>query len=203
MELKKKQKLQPRRRVSDFHGVEQILFDCRQVFVTGPINDELADSVIREIISMDAINNSPIQMYINSGGGDVHSGYMIIDIMNAVRSPVYTLICGEACSMAGMISLYGKERYITKNGAWMGHEMRTDVDDYISKAEDRFKYSMVIKERIINTIKEKTKIPKDLYEKVLRGELWLNAQECIKYGIADKIADKFFGKPKSNRRNNG
>ena len=94
---------------------------------------------------------------------------------------------GAAYSAAGLISVSGDARQITKNSYWMGHDMTSGGIDYSSKLEERFKFQKSLWERIESILRSKTKLTKKDLQLLRNKELWLDANQCIKKGIADKI----------------
>ncbi len=89
--------------------------------------------------------------------------------------------------MATFIALCGTKRYMTKNAYWMGHEMRATVSDYYSKMKYRFAYEEESWLRLAKMYESKTKLTKKDIETIKYGELWLDAKQCLKKGIVDKI----------------
>lgn len=74
----------------------------RIIFISGEINDSVANSVIAELLYLDSINHEDISIYINSPGGVITSGMAIYDTMNFVKSDVTTICIGMAASMAAV-----------------------------------------------------------------------------------------------------
>jgi ATP-dependent protease ClpP protease subunit len=90
--------------------------------------------------------------------------------------------------MAGLISIVGKERYITKNAVWMGHDMSGGITgDYSGKVEYRADFIKKEWKMIENHLKSYTKLTDKEIETLRNGELWLQPEECLVKGIVDKI----------------
>lgn len=176
-----------KKKTSTIIDIKDTLLKKRQVFLFGTIKEKNSNELIKEIITLNYLNTKPITLTINSPGGSVPAGLAIIDVITTISSPVDTVIIGEACSMASIISIIGRKRKITKNAVWMAHPMSTGYHDYIEHIKDFIKSADTLENIITNIYKEHTKLTKKDYDKMARGQLWLNAKECLKKGIVDKI----------------
>jgi ATP-dependent Clp protease protease subunit len=96
----------------------------RIVFLNGPVNDAVSNSIVAQLLYLDSLNNSDIHFYINSPGGVVTSGMAIYDTMNFIKSDVSTLCLGQACSMGSFLLSSGAKgkRYALKNSRIMIHQ---------------------------------------------------------------------------------
>lgn len=167
--------------------IDQLLYNSRQVFLNGVINEISARDINRELRALAEINSKPIIMYINSRGGNIHEGLAIIDTMRTVRAPVVTVVTGIAASMAGIISITGIERLITKNGVWMAHNAVGGSYDYLEKVYDRVEYVKQMEKQIFQIFRNRTKLTERELTKSRHGELWLLSDDCKKKGIVDII----------------
>lgn len=164
----------------------------RIIFISGEINDSLANSVIAELLYLDSINHNDISLYINSPGGVITSGMAIYDTMNFIKSDVSTICLGMAASMAAFLLSSGTKgkRYILPNADVMIHQplggaegQATDIkiaSDRIINLKDKLNKILAK-----NTGKSLSKIVKDT-----ERDNYLNADEALKYGIVDKIIKK-------------
>lgn len=172
------------------YSVQDLLQKRREIYLFENINTNVSQDVIIKMQCMEEANpKKPIWLYLNSVGGYIPAGLAIIDIMEKVslRTPIYTVAIGEVCSMASLIFVCGTKRFISKNSYFMGHPASFGMHDYSSFVKDRVKYCSELEEKLIKIYKEKTKLTKTDIDKMKTGELWLNAKQCIKKGIADEI----------------
>jgi ATP-dependent Clp protease protease subunit len=132
-------------------------------------------------------NKRPIMLEINSAGGSVPDGYAVIDSIIKSEAPVYTYIVGIACSMAALISIVGKQRYISPNSYWMQHSSSSLVGDYMQYIKDRTNFLLKVEEQTEKLMRQYTKLNEENYVKIRTGEFWLNAQEALDKGVVDKI----------------
>lgn len=177
--------------IMDFEiDIDQILLHSRQVFLTGEITAKSATRMNRELLALSEIDDKPIAMWINSPGGSCPAGFSIIDTMTGLGVPVLTFINGYACSMAGLISIAGDKRVITKNSTWMAHEAYGGGTDYVTKLMDRIDHIRNLDKVITAHLKKYTKLTKKDLAKARKGELWLTANQCKKKGVADLVTRK-------------
>lgn len=172
----------------------KILNKNRYILLYDEIDNTSADFIVCKLRAMDMLNNTkPITMEINSPGGSVANGMSIINAIENIKSPVITIITGQACSMASLISIVGDKRLIYENSYWMQHSTSDIVGDYIQYIKDRTKFLIEFENRTEKIIKKRTKLTDLDIRKIRSGELWLNAKLCLKKGIVDKI---IINKPK-------
>lgn len=169
---------------------EQILLKNRQIFIFSEVNNQMARDICQKLLALDSMNHKPIKVWINSGGGCVEDGFAIIDIMKAIKSEVHTIVNGEACSMAGMISIVGDKRFMTEHSMWMCHDMAGGVwGDYTTKVLDRAKMLERVQKTCVDHLKKHTTLNKDEIQQGTHGELWYYPEECLEKGIIDKILE--------------
>ena len=100
------------------------LLKDRIVFLSGEINDEVANLIVSELLYLNSLNNEDIYLYINSPGGSVTSGMAIYDTMNFIKCDVSTICVGMCASMAAFLLSSGAKgkRVCLKNGEVMIHQ---------------------------------------------------------------------------------
>ena len=164
----------------------------RIIFISGEINDSMANSVIAELLYLDSINHNDISLYINSPGGVITSGMAIYDTMNFIKSDVSTICIGMAASMAAFLLSSGTigKRYILPNADVMIHQPLGGAEGQatdIKIASDRIINLRSKLNKILakNTGKSISKIAKDT-----ERDNYLDAEAALQYGIVDKIIKK-------------
>lgn len=168
------------------------LLKDRIIFISGEINDSLANSVIAELLYLDSINNNDISIYINSPGGSVTSGMAIYDTMNFIKSDVCTICCGIAASMGAFLLSCGTrgKRYILPNADVMIHQPLGGANGQatdIQIASDRI---INIKHRLNKILAKNTKKNLRKIEKDTERDNYMTAEEALEYGIIDSIIKK-------------
>jgi ATP-dependent Clp protease, protease subunit len=169
------------------------LLKDRIIFVSGPIEDNLATAVIAQLLFLESENpKKEVAMYINSPGGHVHSGLAIYDTMQYIRSPIATACIGMAASMAALLLAAGEKemRFATPNSRVMLHQpsggFRGVASDIQRHAED-----IIATKRRLNEIYVKhTGQPYEVIEKTLDRDHFMSADEARAFGILDKVYEK-------------
>lgn len=165
------------------------LLKDRIVFITGEIDDAMANNVIAELLYLDSINNNDINIYINSPGGSVSAGMAIYDTINFLASDVSTTCLGIAASMAAFLLAAGKrgKRFILPNADVMIHQPLGGAQGQatdIKIASDRI---VNLRKRLNKCLAKNTGQSLKKIEKDTERDNYLDAREAVNYGIVDKI----------------
>lgn len=165
------------------------LLKDRIVFISGEIDDNLANRVIAELLYLDSTGNEDINIYINSPGGSVSAGMAIYDTMNFVKSDVSTTSLGIAASMAAFLLSSGKKgkRYILPNADVMIHQPLGGAQGQatdIKIASDRI---IDLRKRLNRILSKNTSQSLKKIEKDTERDNYLSAKEALEYGLVDKI----------------
>jgi len=153
------------------------------------INSDSVENIITKLLELDRDRKRRlITIYINSPGGDCGSGFALIDIMEKCKCPIKTIAVGEVASMAVPIFLAGTQgrRYISKHTFLMIHPLHLGARDYLSFAKSRVLNAEELEKLYDNYVIDRSNLPKKIIDKAKTKEVWLNAKECLKYGLADK-----------------
>ncbi len=165
------------------------LLKDRIVFISGEIDDNLANRVIAELLYLDSVGNEDINIYINSPGGSVSAGMAIYDTMNFLKSDVSTTCLGIAASMAAFLLSSGKKgkRYILPNADVMIHQPLGGAQGQatdIKIASDRI---IDLRKRLNRILSKNTSQSLKKIEKDTERDNYLSAKESLEYGLVDKI----------------
>ena len=187
-ELKVSVSTELRKQLNDL-DVDGALLRTRKLFLFDDIDEESSKEIIKSIHVLDARRKGNIYLYINSYGGDPTYAISVIDAIERSRSNVITIITGEADSAAGLISICGNKRWMTKYSYWMAHDLSGGFNDEesLEKVTPRVKYLNEFRDMCTEIMKKRTKLTDVMIDKALRGELWLNAEKAKKLGVVDKI----------------
>ena len=171
------------------YDVYSRLLKDRIIFISGEIDDDLANMVIGQMLYLDSKSNDDISLYINSPGGNITSGMAIYDTMNFIKSDVSTICVGMAASMASILLASGKKgkRYILPNSEVMIHQPLGGVSGQATEIKivaDRILY---LRNKLNLILADKTN--KDIKEIEIDTERdhYLSANDALKYGLVDKI----------------
>lgn len=169
------------------------LLDDRIVFITGEIDDALANTVIAQLIFLEAKDpTKPINMYINSPGGSVSAGLAIYDTMNYIQSEVCTICVGMAASMGAFLLSSGEKgkRFALPNSEIMIHQPLGGFQGQASDIKIHAEHILRTKDKLNrilakNTGKELAQITVDTDR-----DNFFSAKEALEYGLIDKIYTK-------------
>lgn len=169
------------------------LLKDRIIMLTGPIDDNVSNSVIAQLLFLDAQEpNKDIYMYINSPGGSVTSGLAILDTMNFINSDVQTIVMGMAASMGSFLSMHGTKgkRYALPNAELMIHQpLSSGIGGQATEIDIAARHILKTKEKLNRMISEATG---QTYEQVVLDtdrDKYLSAEESLEYGLIDKIVE--------------
>ena len=172
-------------------AIDQKLLEERKVFLWGMVDDDTAKHVIDRLLYLDMQNNEEIQLFINSPGGYVTSGFAMYDTIKSLKSPVSTVCSGLAASMGSILLSVGKKgrRFIQPHAQVMIHQPSGGARGQASNIEIQAKE--IIKTRELSA-KILAKNCGQKFEKVMKDfdrDYWMSAQESVEYGIVDGILE--------------
>lgn len=183
------------------------------IFLTGELTMQLSSDISRDLLEIESNNRdnnifNPIQLIINSPGGDLYSSWMLCDIMNLMKTPIHTIGFGQVASAGIMIFMNGTKgtRAATINTQFMSHRYTLALEASHQNIMSQDKEFKRIHTRIVDHYKKCTGLPqKTIASKLLtEHDVWLTALDCKKYNICDIILDvDNFDKIKHRRQKNG
>ena len=166
------------------------LLEDRIIFLTGEINDAMANIIVAQMIYLEGKNpDKDIYLYINSPGGSVSAGMAIYDTMNYLKCDVSTICIGLAASMGAFILSSGAKgkRFVLPNSEVMIHQPLGGAQGQASDIAIQAKHIQHIKEKINKILSENTGQPLEKIEKDTDRDNYMTAEEAKKYGLVDKI----------------
>ena len=164
----------------------------RIIFIGGPINDEIANSVIAQLLFLESQDaKKDIKLYINSPGGVVTSALAIYDTIQYVKCDVSTICIGLAASAAALLLTSGTKgkRCMLPNSEAMLHQVMGGVEGQASEIAISAKHILNLKKRINKILARHTGQKLDKIEKDTDRDFYLSADEAIAYGLIDKLVD--------------
>ena len=141
----------------------------------------------KEDKDIEPAERQPILLYVTSNGGEIDSGFELIDVIMNSKTPVYTINLGFQYSMGFLIGLAGHKRYATANAKFLMHDGSNFVWDSGMKAQDRMDFNKKIESRIKKYVMSRSKVTNEEYESKLRVEWYLFADEAKEKGFVDYI----------------
>jgi ATP-dependent Clp protease, protease subunit len=162
----------------------------RIIFLGGPINDGVANTVIAQLLFLEHEDSQKdIKLYINSPGGSVTAGFAIYDTMQYIKPDVSTICVGIAASMAAVLLSAGKKgkRVALPNSEVLLHQVMGGVEGQAVEIEITAKHILRMKEQLNNILAKHTGQSLSKIEKDTDRDFWLTAQEAKDYGVVDEI----------------
>lgn len=141
----------------------------------------------KEDIGVEPDKRTPIILYVSSNGGEVDSGFELIDVIMASKTPVFTVNLGYQYSMGFLIGLAGTKRFAMRNAKFLMHDGSNFVYNSGAKAQDQMEFQRRVEDRIKQYILSRSKITSKEYDSKLRVEWYLFADEAKGKGFCDYI----------------
>ena len=164
----------------------QKFLNTRQIILSGEVNKELAEKVIRQLLILEADSASkPIYVYIDSPGGDVDAGFAIFDMIRFIKPPVYTIGMGLVASAGALILLAASKNYRLglPNSHYLIHQPLSGIKGVATDIEIHAKEIEKIRAKINALIAEETGKDVDEVAKDTDRDYWLSAVEAVNYGL--------------------
>src|SRR3989339_194354 len=165
----------------------------RIIFLGGPINDQVANIVIAQLLFLESEDpKKDIKIYINSPGGSVTAGMAIYDTMQYVKPSVSTICIGIAASMAAVLLASGEtgKRYALPNSQILLHQVMGGAEGQSSDVAIAAKHIINIKNLINQILVKHTKQNSKNIERDTDRDFYMSAKEAKNYGLIDKIITK-------------
>ena len=162
----------------------------RIIFVTGTIEDYMANLVVAQLLFLEADDSKKdIFLYINSPGGSVTAGLSIIDTMHHIKPPVATVCVGMAASMGSMILSQGAKgkRSVLPNAEVMIHQPSGGAYGQASDIDITAKHILKTRDRLNKMLAKATGQKLSKIEQDVDRDLFMDAEEALAYGIVDQI----------------
>ncbi len=169
------------------------LLKDRIIFVSGEINDDLANIIIAQLLFLEKESESEdIQMYINTPGGHIHSGLAIIDTMKYIKCDISTIAVGMAASMGSVILALGTKgkRFSLPNSKILIHQPLGGVEGQASDIAIEAEEILKMKDTLNSMLAKATGQTKSQIEKDVDRDKYFTAKEAKEYGLIDKVVKK-------------
>lgn len=165
----------------------------RVLFLSGEVDADSMDVLVAQLLFLDSVDERPINLYINSPGGECYSGLELVSVMDFIKAPVYTTVLGLAASMGAVIASNGEKghRYALPYSRFMIHQPSAGIDHSTHADAEIW-------------LAEMSSVKKDLYEILAKNsgksieeitalcdrDKWYKGDEMIANGFLDEIIKK-------------
>ena len=169
------------------------LLKDRIVFVTGPIDDNMANVVIAQLLFLESEDpDKDIHLYINSPGGSVSAGMAIYDTMQYIKPDVSTICMGMAASMASVLLAAGApgKRFALPYSRVMIHQPLGGAQGQATEIEIAARHILQTKEKLNRMLAENTGKDISIIAADTDRDNWMSAEEAKEYGLIDRVIYK-------------
>ena len=149
--------------------------------------EELSNDLVSRMHTLRLEDPGKIYLHINSYGGSVFAGFSSVDYIINSKVPVVSVIEGCAASAATIMSVVASHRQINKHAYMLIHQLSSGMWGKYQEQKDAMENNDRLMKMIIEIYEEHTKIPKKELNKLLKHDLWWDAETCLKYGLVDEI----------------
>ncbi|MEG0276765.1 MAG: ATP-dependent Clp protease proteolytic subunit [Coprobacillus sp.] len=166
------------------------LLEDRIIMLCGEINDEMASSIVSQLLYLESLDSSSdIYMYINSPGGSVSAGLAIFDTMNFVKCDVSTISIGLSASMGAFLLAAGKKgkRCALENSEIMIHQPLGGASGQASDIEITTQHILKQKEKLNRLLAEMTNQTLKRIKKDTDRDHFMSAKDALDYGLIDEV----------------
>lgn len=170
------------------------LLKDRIIILSGEIDNNLANSIVAQLLYLDSINTDTINLYINSPGGSITAGMAIYDTMNFIKSDVSTICIGMAASMAAFLLSSGKKgkRFCLPNSEVMIHQPLGGAQGQATEIKIAAERILKLKDKLNTILAKNTGKSLKQIERDTERDNFMDSKEALEYGIIDNVIKKSF-----------
>lgn len=182
--------------VHEVHEAEEVFMEGNNIFYYGEVSRTNVSKLNKflKILEAELLKNSigfnqkpNINLFIHSEGGCVFSGLSAMNHISTCKVDVYTIVDGFVASAATFLALAGKKRLIMPYSTVLIHQMRTEFYGKHDELKDEVENCDNIMSNFKTIYKSKTNLPEKTLNQLLKRELYLTSDKCIKYGVVDNV----------------
>ena len=162
----------------------------RIIFLSGEVNADKMDTIVAQMLFLESLNHEPINLFINSGGGECYSGLELVSVMRYIKSPVYTTVLGLAASMGAVIASNGEKGYrkafpysrfmVHQPSSGVGYSTFRDQQIHLKEMES-------LKHDLYEVLSQNSGQSIEEIESLCDRDNWMKPQEAIKLGFLDEV----------------
>jgi len=174
------------------YDIYSLLLKERIVFVGTPINDQVSNLIVAQLLYLNREDpEAPIQMYINSPGGQIYAGLAIYDTMQMVPNPISTVAVGLTASFGTVLLTAGTkgQRYALPHATVHMHQPLGGAQGQASDIEIQAKEILRLRARLNEILAHHTGQTLETIERDTERDYYMSAQEAAEYGLVDKVLE--------------
>ena len=155
--------------------------------LSGGVSTGSIAKVVKQVLEYESQSHDPIWLLIDSFGGSVDAGFILIDLMKSIKSPVYVIVTSKAYSMGAIITVYAEKRYIYRHATMMLHEASYGALGEDPSIRSRIGFNTKYLDRLHDEIAKIIKMDVKEYRARIRDAWWVMAEDAVKYNWVDGI----------------
>lgn len=162
----------------------------RVILLEGEVHDQMANLIVAQLLYLESENpDADISMYINSPGGSVTAGLAIFDTMQFIKPDISTIIMGHACSMGSLLASSGTKgkRFMLPRSRHMIHQVSSGTRGTAIDMKIALEETLRLNKTLTEIYVENTGKSYEQLEKDMSRDYYMDANESVAYGLADKI----------------
>ena len=164
------------------------LYENRILYLRGAIEGDIADTLVAQLMSLDADSEKDVTLYINSPGGLVSGMFAVYDVMQLMRSKVNTICVGMAASAAAFLLATGTGvRAATPNARIMFHQPLGGARGQAVDIQIQAKQIVFLRERLYEILAQRMNKDIETIRRDADRDFWLSAEDAVKYGAIDEV----------------
>ncbi len=172
------------------YDIYSLLLKNRIIFVGTPINDQVSNLIVAQLLYLSSEDpDAPIQMYINSPGGQVYAGMAIYDTMQMIPNSISTLAVGMTASFGTVLLTAGSkgQRYALPNATIHMHQPLGGATGQASDIEIQAKEILRLKDRLNEILAGHTGQTMETIERDTNRDFYVDAEGAVEYGLVDQV----------------
>ena len=161
----------------------------RTVLLTGEINKNLAERVVRQVLLLEQESEEPIKVFIDSPGGDADAGFAVLDMMRFVRPPIKMIGMGLVASAGAIVLLAAprERRFALPNSRYLIHQPMAGFRGVGTEIEIHAREIDLMRRKMNDLISQETGKPVAEVEQDTDRDYWMGAEEALAYGLVGNI----------------
>ena len=178
--------------------IYSLLLRNRLVFLGTPINDQVANLIVAQLLFLNQEDReAPINMYINSPGGQVYAGLAIYDAMQMISNPISTVAVGVTASFGTVLLAAGTkgQRYALPHATRHLHQPLGGAQGQVTDIEIQAKEFLRLRGNLNEILVQHTGQPVEVIERDTERDFWMDARSAVDYGIVDQVLDAQIKEP--------
>ncbi len=179
-------------RMERAYDIYSLLLKNRIVFVGTPITDQTANLIVAQLLYLsNDDSDAPIQMYINSPGGQIYAGLAIYDTMQMISNPINTVAVGVTASFGTVLLTAGTpgQRYALPHSTVHLHQPLGGVQGQATDIEIQANEILRLRSTLNSILSRHTGQPEEKVKDDTERDYWLTAQDAVAYGLVDKVLE--------------